>query len=172
MKKPFFLATLIAINLLVFSCNSNDDNLVCDDPITGELSDKETEFSGEWVLKSVVSDEPIDLTNDDVTNPSTNIYAQYPACLKDNIYNFKSDRDYTFLQGSTLSDCDNTIESDGTWQLSNGNTLTTVSYCSRVSLAIVINNEGTEFSYERSVILIDIKGKEIPSTLTTTFEKK
>ncbi|AUS04030.1 DUF5004 domain-containing protein [Pseudotamlana carrageenivorans] len=172
MKKSVIFFTAVILCVLSFGCHESNDDFPCEEALTGELSAKELDFKGKWKLSAITCDIPIDITDDSTDNPSTNLMAQYPSCYRDNIYIFSKDREYKFLQGSTLTDCDDRFENIGTWALSDGSLLTTVTFCSRESLDITLENSDTEFSNEFNQTLVDINGNKVYLNITKTFKKK
>lgn len=166
------IVSLCLIAGLVFSCDNDDsDDLVCQEELTGELTEHETAFAGTWVLKSIVADEEIDLTDDETDNPSTDIFAQYDACLQDVVYDFEADRDYSFELGKNVEDCKDQEEIEGFWKLSNENLLTVLANCVETRISIDINEERTEFSVERTLVFTDVNDEDMTLTITSTYEK-
>ncbi|WP_147676607.1 DUF5004 domain-containing protein [Algibacter pacificus] len=172
MKKRILLVkSLMVCSLLFVSCSDNNDDITCPEAITGELTSTEIDFVGEWTLKSMVSEDEIDLTDDDIENPSTDLFSQYTDCAKDIIYNFGENREYTFTTGSSAVDCVNAQEIEGTWALSENAELKTVYNCSTQFTQIEMNDDNTAFSTENSLQYIDVEGNTIITTTTFTYEK-
>ena len=170
MKKTILLVkSLMLVGILFVSCDNNNGT-DCPDALKGELSTTETEFAGTWKLKSIIADEDIDLTDDDVNNPSTDIFAQNSDCQNDLVYNFMTDRDYTLTQGENVTDCDD-LESIGTWAFS-GNTLTLVAYCTTQTAQLTISDDDTEFSYSSNLNFKDVNDAIITSSVIFTYEKE
>ncbi|MBU2952041.1 DUF5004 domain-containing protein [Tamlana agarivorans] len=165
------ILALTFLSALIVSCSDDTSESLCMDPLVGALTDHETEFSGTWILKSVVADEAIDLTDDDTDNPSTDIYAQYDACSQDASYTFSSDRGYTFEQGNQAGDCENQQEGDGTWKLEENNILTFVSNCFSANTALELNEDISEFSIEGPAVFQDVDGNNVKVIIITTYEK-
>lgn len=170
-KSKFLIQGLVVLSLLIVSCNTSDDDIQCEEDITGVLSLKETEFVGEWELIAIESFDAVDLTDDDVDNPSTDIFSQYSECERNQIYEFKNDRAFTLKQGYTLPDCNNSSSFKGTWELTDGNTLITVAYCSKQSAPLEFENNDTEFKTERSITIIDINKNSVRTSVTTSYRK-
>ena len=172
MKKSILLVkSLIACSILFISCNDDDNDLKCAEDVTGELTSNEINFTGKWTLKSVVSEDEIDLTDDEIDNPSTDLFAQYTDCSKDIVYEFGDNRDYAFTGGMTAIDCDNEQEITGTWGLNESSGLIIVSNCSTQLTQIEVNDESTAFSTEGNLKYVDVNGNVINTTTTFTYEK-
>lgn len=170
MKKTILLATtLIITSLFNISCDT-DDGPNCPDALTGELTQTESDFAGEWTLKSIVAEDEVDLTDDDTDNPSTDIFNQYTACQQDAIYEFNNDRSYIFKQGNTATNCSNKQTLDGTWKLTNS-TLVFAGNCSLQSVNIDLNNDSTEFTIDSNFNFVDVNDNEINSDVVLTYEK-
>ncbi|AUS04029.1 DUF5004 domain-containing protein [Pseudotamlana carrageenivorans] len=165
------ILSLCLIGSLIFSCDNNDDDIVCQEALTGELTEHETALVGEWTLKSIISDEEIDLTDDDEDNASKDIFSQYDECLQDSVYNFESDRAFTYELGKNAADCKEQQEFDGTWKLNEDHMLILVSNCVESRTSIEIDEESTEFSVESTVIFTDVNDEKMTLTITTTYEK-
>ncbi|MBP0904216.1 DUF5004 domain-containing protein [Mariniflexile gromovii] len=169
MKKTILLVkSLMLVGVLALSCD-NDNGPDCPNALTGELTTTETAFTGNWTLKSIVAEEEVDLTDDDVDNPSTDIYAQSSDCFNDLVYNFGTNRTYTLKQGENATDC-NEIEINGTWALNSG-TLSLVASCSIESIALDFNDDDTEFSYTTTLRFKDVNDLIIDSDVVFTYEK-
>ncbi len=172
MKKSILLVkSLIAAGVLFVSCDNSSDDIQCPEAITGELTETETTFTGTWALQSIVTEDEIDLTDDDTDNPSTDIYGQFTDCENDLAYEFGSDRSYTYSLGKTVTDCDNENQMSGTWQLNENNNLVLVANCSRQIIDIDINEETTAFTFEGTYTFTDANGATISSKTTFTYAK-
>lgn len=171
MKKPILLVkTLVALGLFFISCDNSDD-IECPEALTGELTETEVAFSGTWTLQAIVSEDEIDLTDDDVDNPSTDLYSQYSACSNDLSYTFGDDRSYTYKLGKTVSDCDVQQEVTGTWQLAENDNLIMVTGCTRQITPLSFNEDLTEFYFEATYNYTDINGNTITTNTTFTYGK-
>lgn len=171
MKKTILLVkSLMLVGLLVVSCD-DDNDIECPNALTGELTATETTFSGEWILKAIVAEKEIDLTDNDIDDPSTDIYAQNSSCQNDLVYNFKSDRSYILKQGANVTtDCEDK-SSEGTWAL-DGDILTVVSYCASQKTNLTFSDDNNEFSYVSTLNFKDVDNDIIISEATFTYEKK
>ncbi|WP_194767817.1 DUF5004 domain-containing protein [Tamlana sp. I1] len=166
------LLALLVLSVFLVNCNSNDDNdIVCEEELTGELTEHETEFAGTWTLAGIVTEDEIDLTDDDTDNPSTDIYSQYDECQQDAVYTFKADRDYTFTQGKNAEDCEEEHEANGTWKLTEENILINVANCFATETNLEFNEDNTEFSVVGTVTFTDVNDEKITTETTTTYKK-
>lgn len=157
------------VALLAFSCN-NDDDIICPDPLTGELSATESDFTGTWAFTAMVAEDAIDITNDDTENPSKDIFKQFTECQRDLVYNFKNDRAYSYKQGSVAEDCQNKEGMEGTWSL-NDKMLTFVAGCSSQRLNIDVNEAGDEFTYNSTLQFQEANGATKVTKVTFTYSK-
>lgn len=160
---------MVMTALVLVSCN-NDDGIECPEPLAGELSTTETEFSGSWEFTGLVAAEAVDITDDNTTNPSTDIYAQYTECQQDLVYDFMNNRNYAFKQGTFADECQGKQTLTGTWSLS-GNVLTFVANCASQTIDIEMSDEGNTFTYESIVNIREVNGSVKTSKVTFTFEK-
>lgn len=158
------------MSLTIMSCDSDDDGPNCPEPLTGELNNIETEFSGKWSLTSIEAEDEVDLTDDSVDNPSTNIFEQYSECQRDNVYEFKNDRVYSFNQGSNETDCTNKQALSGTWMLNN-NVLTFVALCTSQSINIDLNDDNSEFVIESNYTFVNVDNETINTKVIFTYQK-
>lgn len=169
-KSILIIKSLFVIGALsIFSCDT-DDGIKCPDPLIGELSAIETEFSGSWIYVAMDADEEIDITDDNTNNPSTDLFAQLDDCERDMVYNFMSNRNYEFKQGYLADDCNNPQTLVGTWSLI-GSELTIVGSCSSQRIPIETNDEGTQFSYDTLLSIRDVNGLEKRLNITFTYQK-
>ncbi|MGM5471341.1 DUF5004 domain-containing protein [Flavobacteriaceae bacterium LMO-SS05] len=156
--------------LLLSSCDLGD-NVKCPDALTGGLSEVESDFVGVWDLIDMVAEDAVDLTDDNVDNPSTNIYQQFSECKRDLVYDFKSTRAFTVQQGYAATNCSNKQIVEGTWKLETGK-LSLVSLCTLQSREIVLNTEKTEFTRVDQTTFSDVNGLNINTKVTLTFGKR
>ncbi|WP_163518381.1 DUF5004 domain-containing protein [Gelidibacter japonicus] len=171
MKKSILIikSLFLVVALSIFSCNTDDD-IKCPEPLTGELSEAETGFSGSWKLVAMEADEAIDLTDDNADNASTDLFAQYKACDRDLVYNFMNDRSLVYRQGYLAADCANKLTFSGTWNLI-GNDLTIVANCASQRITIETNAEEDQYSYDVTLEFRDVNGSVKSSKVKFTFEK-
>ena len=169
MKKTVLLVkSLVVMSFLFVSCNDND-SVSCPEALTGELSELESSFTGNWELTAIVSEKEIDLTNDDEKNPSKNIFEQQTECKQDIVYIFNSDRSFNYKEGFVAEGCTET-KINGTWKY-NTNGLVLVANCTSQIMDIDVNDDNTEFSIENVYNLKDVNGDVITSKLTFTYTK-
>ncbi len=170
MKKSIVFVKIIMITSLLFMGCSNDSGPDCPEALTGTLDATETAFVGDWSFIGMVSEDEIDLTDDNEDNPSTNIYDQFEDCQKDLVYSFSNDRSYTLKQGFVATNCTNKAQLNGTWKLAGG-VLNFVANCSTSYLNIEFNNDKTEFTFEETYRFVDVNGQIITSKVTFTYGK-
>jgi len=170
MKKSILvIGSLFIMNVLFVGCSLGDESN-CPNDLTGALSAIESDFAGTWALTGMVAEDEVDITDDDVDNPSTEIYSQLPGCQQDVVYNFNSDRSFIIEQAYNVPNCPNKATVEGTWSLS-GNQLNLVAQCQTQVYAIVINTEGTLFTIDDNYNFNDQSGVIISSGVTLTYEK-
>jgi len=171
MKKRILLVkSLMLCSLLFVSCD-DDNEISCPEALTGELSTTEVNFVGTWNLKSIVAEDAVDLTDDDIDNASTDLFDQYTDCQKDIEYSFSDNRDYNFRAGLLATDCENTQNIEGTWALNENSELMIVFSCASQLVDIDVNDESTAFSTEGNFQYIDVNGNTVSTTTTFTYEK-
>lgn len=166
-RNAFIIGMLVMMGGIISSCNSDND-VDCPEDFTGELATEEELLVGTWVLSAITADEEIDLTDDDVDNPSTDFFAQYSACQRDASYTFNSDRTYEYEQGQNATDCQNKAALEGTWRLASAN-LSLVSGCSLQNTDIEFNVNGTEFSFTNDFEVRDVDGVVSAVEITFTY---
>ncbi|WP_318309116.1 DUF5004 domain-containing protein [Flagellimonas crocea] len=168
MKNKFLsIGVLLLTGIVMFSCSS-DDGTQCPPDFTGELSTNEEKLVGEWVLSAIVAGEALDLTDDGVDNPSTNLYGQYTDCQQDAVYTFGSQRTFSYEEGQNAEDCTNKIQTSGTWELSS-NTLRLTASCTIQSTTVEFNTEATEFSFAETFNVKDVTGTTTQTTIAFTY---
>ena len=167
--KSIFMGSALMMGLVFSGCTDDDDN--CTPDYTGPLTASETLLVGQWTLSAINSDKAVDLTDDEVANPSTNIYAQYTDCQKDARYDFSENRNYDFAQGAVVPNCDNKLITNGTWQYQN-NQIDFISSCIVLSLPITITNANTSFqSVSENLLVKDVTGSVTTVTWTFVYTK-
>lgn len=172
MKKSILIikSLVVAGALFLTSCNT-DDSINCPEPLTGELTAKEIGFAGSWEFAAMVAEEAVDITNDDTSNPSKDIYAQYSACERDLVYDFMDNRNYTLKQGFMAPDCDNKQTLAGTWALDANNILTFVAACASQTIQLEMNEAGDAFTYVSNLNFRDASGAVKSTKVTFTYDK-
>lgn len=168
MKGKMFLTIAIGALGAIFTGCNNDNGVDCPQDHTGPLAENEEKLTGEWVLSAIVSEEEIDLTDDDEENPEQDIYAQYSDCLQDGVYTFAADRKYTFEQGQNAADCENKSSLEGTWQLS-AQTLSLIGGCNVQNVAITFNGDASAFSFTDDYNVRDANGQTVSTEITFTY---
>ncbi|WP_170245229.1 DUF5004 domain-containing protein [Gelidibacter salicanalis] len=171
MKKMNVLmkSLLVCTALFMMGCNT-DDGISCPEPITGELTAEETDFTGSWVLTGMEANDELDITDDNKDNPSKDVFAQYSECQRDLVYEFLNSRSYAFKQGTISTDCENKQSVTGTWSL-NAKVLTLVSSCATQNITIAFNEEEDKFTYFAVVNIREVNGLVRSTKITFTFSK-
>lgn len=161
------MGTALVMGLVFSGCSDDDDN--CIEDYTGTLTASETLLVGVWNLSGITSSKAVDLTDDDVVNASTDIYAQYTECQKDAAYTFVEDRDYKFTQGTTAANCENKVMTSGTWQYA-ADQINFNSSCTILSMPITFTNANTSFQSVSSKLLIkDVTGQVVEADVTFIY---
>lgn len=104
------LCLLATLNFI--SCKEDDE-----DPDTTELL-----TDGNWKLTAMTSDPAIDWFG----TPVTNVYAQLPACIKDDFTIFKDNGTVNFDEGASKCDPSDPQTTSGTWTLNTDETILSV----------------------------------------------
>lgn len=112
MKKISFLI----IALIIFSCNSDDDNIIDQNTENeGFLNvpvDKSFLLNEKWFLESATNDTPIDFNGDG--NVSTDLKSQVPICDLDSFYIFEQNNEpNTVVLNDSNDTCTNFIDRYG-----------------------------------------------------------
>lgn len=168
MKKRLLNALVLLVTCtILFSCTTDADTN-CPDNFSGALNAGEEPLVGEWALTGVMSAKEIDLTDDDMDNPSKDIFMQYSDCEKDVVYIFKTDRSYTYELGRYVEDCEYTIPSKGTWQLGSNN-LSLVTACQMYTTALEFSEDETAFSYSNVYNITAVSGSIVQTNIEFTY---
>lgn len=107
MKSITFTALVAMVGLLAFSmtsCKKDKDEATKTELLTG----------GNWQLTTLSSDPAFDWFG----TPVTNIYAQLPACVKDDLTVFKTNGTVNFDEGPSKCNTNDPQTTSGTWALS------------------------------------------------------
>ncbi|MEH6406261.1 MAG: DUF5004 domain-containing protein [Leeuwenhoekiella sp.] len=166
-SKLLFSALILSLSMLT-SC-STDDGPDCLPAYTGDLTAEEATLVGEWELSSILADKEIDITDDDVDNPSKDLYAQYSDCFQDAMYTFYQNRNFLFEQGSNAENCTNKASQDGTWKFA-VDKLSIVA-CYEQILEIELNDDKTSFSSTAVQNYRDVNNQTIQATVVFTYSK-
>lgn len=170
-KSNLIIKSLMVMGALFMTSCNTDDGISCPDPLVGELTAKETEFAGKWIFTAMEADKAIDITDDKTDNPNTDLFAQHTACDRDLVYDFLSNRDYSYKQGSVAADCTNKQSLTGTWSLADSK-LSFVANCSSQTMPIVISETGDSFSYDATLNITDANGDAKTAKVTFTYTKE
>ncbi|QLE00996.1 DUF5004 domain-containing protein [Galbibacter sp. BG1] len=166
-RKLIAASLFVALSGLFIGCN-DDDGASCAQDYTGALSEQEASFAGTWTLTGIESSEAIDLTDDDVDNPSTDIFAQEDSCLTDIVYEYNTDRTFTYDQGKNTADCNRSEQFTGTWKLG-GNTLGLITNCFESIEEISFSEDRTSYTVASRGIVTDANGQRQEVDLTFTY---
>ncbi|MEZ4963239.1 MAG: DUF5004 domain-containing protein [Saprospiraceae bacterium] len=115
--KTISLKTLVvmlgACALFATSCKDDD-----------EATPNKTKYltGGNWQLTAMTSDPAIDWFG----TPVTNVYAQLPACLKDDLTIFKSNGTVNFDEGASKCEPNDPQTKTGTWTFNTDQTVLSV----------------------------------------------
>lgn len=176
MKKSILVMKCLMVMgaLFVVSCDT-DDTIKCTDPLTGEMSAEETEFTGIWKVVAMEANDALDITDDDISNPSTDVFAQFSDCERDLVYEFNGDRNYAQEQGYNAALCKNKDAIAGTWSLTksglNEDVLNFVANCNSLELKIEINDLRDAFTYKSNVRFQDVNGVFKFVSVKFTYER-
>lgn len=168
-RTPILVSITLIFSLLFVGCDLNDESS-CPSDLTGGLSAIESDYVGTWKMIDMVSEDVVDLTDDNVDNPSTDIYPQLPECQQDIVYEFKSDRSFSIKQAYNVTGCSNKGLVEGTWKLSGGQ-LTLVALCISQVYNVDVNAENTQFTLEDKFNFNDVSGVIISSNVIITYER-
>ncbi|WP_052958589.1 DUF5004 domain-containing protein [Maribacter thermophilus] len=168
-NKTFLVGILIIINCTLFGCGVDSEPVSCPDNFTGELKDEEVKLVGQWTLTGLMADTEIDLSNDNVDNPSADIYEQYSECYKDALFSFGSNRIYSYEKGSRAAGC-NITSTNGTWALFEDQLYLIVS-CEQLGFSLTFNESATEFQYTSTLSIQDVNAVITETQVTFTYTK-
>ncbi|MBK8565841.1 MAG: lipocalin family protein [Saprospiraceae bacterium] len=121
---------LLAI-LSMTSCEKDKDKESTSDALTG----------GNWKLTALTSDPAIDWFG----TPVTNVYAQLPACIKDDITIFKTNGTVNFDEGVSKCETNDPQTTSGTWALSADEKVLSVTTDGETESWSIENLEGKNF---------------------------
>lgn len=160
---------LMCFGLLMMGC-STDSSSNCPEDFTGALSSDENEFVGTWALSDIVSQVAVDLTDDGVDNPSTEIFDQLPDCQKDVEYIFGSDRGFTVRQQYNATGCTNKLSLDGTFKYVSSQ-LSFNNACVVQTITVQVNVDFTEFTVNDNYTFNEVDGSTTSSSVVLTYSK-
>lgn len=163
------VAAMMATGMVLVGCNSDDDN--CPADFTGELTSGEQVFVGTWELSGIEADEEIDITDDDVDNPSTDLFAQYGACDTDAVYTFANTRVFTFKQGFEGTNCANKASLEGTWMMQS-NKISFSYSCALATLDIDVASDNASFTVTTDQRIRNVDNQYVDLEVTYTYTKR
>ncbi|THD69235.1 DUF5004 domain-containing protein [Robertkochia marina] len=169
MTKP--MMWLVCAFFLLTGCTT-DEEMPCPQPFSGSLTEDEATLAGTWELTALTASEEIDLTDDNVDNPSTDLLSQLDACSQVAIYQFGTDRNIKYsgglLNGET---CQEQVLLEGTWALS-GSSIGVVTGCRALYFPPVeFAEEGVSFSFTEARTVFDALGQGVQLEITETYTK-
>jgi hypothetical protein len=116
MKTIMSKTLAIMFGLIAFfslqSCEKDDDKPSIEKTLTG----------GPWQMTAMTSNPPIDWFG----TPVTDVYAQLPACIKDDLTVFKTNGTVNFDEGGSKCEQGNPQTESGTWALNTDETIVSV----------------------------------------------
>jgi hypothetical protein len=157
------------LGLTFVNCGVNEATIECPPNFTGELLESETKLVGEWIVTGVISDTPVDLTNDEIENPNVNMFDQYSECSRDAIFVFNENRNYLYDVGSKAFGCNKT-STLGTWKL-NSNELLLIFSCSVANYTLVFDDINSQFEYSNNIDIQEVNGLVTSAKVTFTVTK-
>lgn len=158
--------------LFVFTGCTTDDEMPCPRPFTGPLTQDETALAGTWKLTALTASEEIDITDDNVDNPSTDLLSQLDSCSRLATYEFGADRNMQYTGGLLNGDtCREQVLLEGSWALS-GNSIGVIAECRALYFPpIEFANEGVSFSFTEARTVFDALGQGVLLEITETYTK-
>lgn len=165
----YYQSLFLLAAFLLTGCGVNNDPLDCTPQFTGELLDNETKLIGQWNSTGAIADVEVDLTNDNIDNPSFNMFKQYSECAQDAIFYFDENRTYAYDLGTLTFGCtrSNTV---GTWKLSSGELFLIVN-CDNISYDLSFNEDSSQFEYTTNVDVQEVNGSLTSANVIFTFSK-
>lgn len=118
---------------------------------------------GQWQLSAMTSDPAIDWFG----TPVTNVYAQLPACIKDDVTIFKTDGKVNFDEGTSKCSPNDPQTTTGTWTFNPAQTVLSVTQDGETESWDVTELKGSTF---KAVYPIVEEG--VTYTISVTFTKK
>ena len=161
---------LLAFTLLFAGCTPDND-VPCAEPFTGSLAEEEIPLSGTWELTALEGSTAIDLTDDDIDNASTDLYAQIDECVVNVKYILNDSRVINYVASEVVEDfCEERVLLDGTWKYEL-NTISVVSGCAQYYLPIALSEDKTSFTLTLNRRLVNYLGEQIDMEVIETFTR-
>lgn len=154
MKRMFpQLAAMIAAIVLMASCSKKDDNT--------NTNPGQPTIVGSWKVTGLVSNVPLTVGG----QSTTEFFQFYPACAKDNMLVFKSDKSYEANEGATKCDPnDPQVTDTGNWTVDGTKLEIKSRTASSISATLVqLDNTTLKFSFDA-----DFNGTPYVATYTYT----
>lgn len=148
MKKPIFF--LLGLVLLLAACNKDD-----------EASKTDNLTSGKWKITASVAKFPF---NGGET--TVDVYANLPACQRDNTAEFKTDGTLIADEGATRCSTNDPQQTTGTWSFAQNET-----HLIATGTGYNFDAEILELTGSKLRVKYDTTSGGITTTTETTFEK-
>ncbi|WP_224488008.1 DUF5004 domain-containing protein [Robertkochia flava] len=163
--------SLLLFFCMIFSGCSKDEGPGCPEDFSGPLSAGEEVMPGMWQLSGLVGAVPMDLTDDDIDNPDTDLFAQLGDCAKNARYTFDANRSASYYASVTEGDaCSEKLLFDGTWKLDAG-TLYLNAGCFNMQAALDFMDNNQSFAFSVEEIVRDYREREVLMEVTYIFSR-
>ncbi len=114
-RMKYLFVGVLSIGLVFSACNKEDDE-------EANTPSKESMLTGTWKVTALTVDPAIDFFGTPISDWYNSAF--YPDCVKDNLFQFDSDKSYEFNEGSSkCDDADPFIIETGTWEFNSDKTL-------------------------------------------------
>jgi hypothetical protein len=150
------LAAMLLVSSHLFTTGCKDD-----DDATPNKSKVLTD--GAWQLTAMTSDPAIDWFG----APVTNVYAQLPACVKDDLTIFKENGSVNFDEGVSKCDPNDPQTTTGAWAFNTTQTILSVTQDGETESWEVSELEDDTFKADYKIV-----GESVTYTLSVAFDKK
>lgn len=136
MKRPLYVTLfLLACSALFLTCQKDSAPKTVTELLTNGSQKA-------WRVIAFTANPGIDIDITGMGILTTDIFATYKACNKDNLYIFKSDKSYTAEEGATKCNSnDPQIYLKSTWQLNNDETIIVIGNQNDLSIVSITENE-------------------------------
>ena len=168
MIKP--VSWLIAIIFLLFITGCNrDDGPGCPEDYSGPLTTEERDLAAVWRLFAMEGSVAVDLTDDQVNNPDTDLFSQLDDCSVLASYNFSEDRKATYNASEPNDgECVEKLLFDGTWKFESG-MLYLAAGCFYMEVPAKFDTSGSYFSFTVEEEVRNYRDQLVMIEVTYTF---